>query len=108
MSRFACGLALAALLVVFFGLSILPAGGEFVGGTDVSRYFLWNAQFVKEQVLSGSLPLWNPHYYSGHPFLANPQTFVFYPATVLFLLLPLPWAFSICRSFSTASVEKPT
>lgn len=95
MSRVGSVALLAALLIVFFGPSILPSAGEFAGGTDVSRYFLWNAQFVKERFLAGSLPLWNPHYYSGHPFLANPQTFVFYPATVLFVLLPLPWAFSI-------------
>ena len=45
--------------------------------------------------MSGSIPLWNPYYYSGHPFLANPQTFIFYPFTLLFVILPLPWAFNL-------------
>ena len=33
--------------------------------------------------------------FSGQPFLANPATFVFYPATILFVLFPLPWAFNL-------------
>ncbi len=82
-------------IVVFFRENIFPAHGNFIGGIDVVQYFLWNAQFIKEQLLSGSVPLWNPYYYSGHPFIANPQTFVFYPATLLFAALPLPWAFNI-------------
>jgi len=82
-------------IVVFFRENIFPAHGNFIGGIDVAQYFLWHAQFIKEQLLSGSVPLWNPYYYSGHPFIANPQTFVFYPATLLFAALPLPWAFNI-------------
>lgn len=81
-------------IVVFFRENIFPAHGNFLGGIDVAQYFLWHAQFIKEQLLSGSVPLWNPYYYSGHPFIANPQTFVFYPATLLFAALPLPWAFN--------------
>jgi len=82
-------------IVVFFGKNIFPDNGNFIGGIDVAQYFLWNAQFIKEQLLSGNVPLWNPYYYSGHPFIANPQTFVFYPATLLYVALPLPWVFNI-------------
>jgi hypothetical protein len=83
------------LILVFFGKNIFPVNGNFIGGIDVANYFLWHAQFIKGQLLSGSIPLWNPYYYSGHPFIANPQTFVFYPATLLFAALPLAWAFNI-------------
>jgi uncharacterized membrane protein YfhO len=88
-------LVMLGFIVVFFRENIFPAHGNFIGGIDVAQYFLWHAQFIKEQLLSGSVPLWNPYYYSGHPFIANPQTFVFYPATLLFAALPLPWAFNI-------------
>jgi uncharacterized membrane protein YfhO len=88
-------LVMLGFIVVFFRENIFPAHGSFIGGIDVAQYFLWHAQFIKEQLLSGSVPLWNPYYYSGHPFIANPQTFVFYPATLLFAALPLPWAFNI-------------
>jgi len=88
-------LVMLGFIVVFFRENIFPDHGNFLGGIDVAQYFLWHAQFIKEQLLSGSVPLWNPYYYSGHPFIANPQTFVFYPATLLFAALPLPWAFNI-------------
>jgi uncharacterized membrane protein YfhO len=88
-------LVMLGFIVVFFRENIFPAHGNFIGGIDVAQYFLWHAQFIKEQLLSGSIPLWNPYYYSGHPFIANPQTFVFYPATLLFAALSLPWAFNI-------------
>jgi hypothetical protein len=84
-----------AFILIFFGRKLLPRHGNFIGGIDVGEYFYWHAHFVKEQFLSGSIPLWNPYYYCGHPFVANPQTFVFYPSTLLFLILPLPWAFNI-------------
>jgi uncharacterized membrane protein YfhO len=88
-------LVMLGFIVVFFRENIFPAHGNFIGGSDVAQYFLWHAQFIKEQLLSGSVPLWNPYYYSGHPFIANPQTFVFYPATLLYVALPLSWAFNI-------------
>ena len=86
---------LIGFVIIFFAKNTIPSGGNFIGGSDIARYFLWNEQFIKEQLMSGHLPLWNPYYYSGHPFLANPQTFVFYPATLLYAALPLPWAFNI-------------
>ena len=84
-----------ALILVFFGKKLISVNGDFIGGIDVAHYFFWHAQFIKEQLLSGSIPLWNPYYYCGHPFIANPQTFIFYPFTLLYLILPLPWAFNI-------------
>jgi len=82
-------------VMVFFGAKIVPRGGAFIAGIDVKMYFYWFESFIKSIILSGHLPLWNPHFYCGHPFLANPQTFVFYPATLLYVLLPLPWAFNL-------------
>ncbi len=84
-----------ALIIAFFGGRVLSTKGNFIGGIDVAKYFFWHENFIKEQLLSGSIPLWNPYYYCGHPFAANPQTFIFYPATLLYLAFPLPWAFNI-------------
>src|SRR4030042_4573486 len=88
-------LVMLGFMIIFFREYIFPSHGNFLGGFDVAKYFLWHAKFIKEQLLSGSIPLWNPYYYSGHPFLANPQTFIFYPTTLLFVILPLPWGFNI-------------
>jgi hypothetical protein len=84
------------LLVVFFGKTIFPSDGNFIGGRDIVDQGYWGVVFIKEQFLSGSIPLWNPYYYCGHPFVANPTTCVFYPLTLLFYVaLPSPWAINL-------------
>ncbi len=90
----ACGI-LFILTIVFFAKNLFFSPGTFIGGVDVIGSFYWNEMFVKESFLSGSIPLWNPYYYCGHPFLANPSPFTFYPATLFYVFLPLPLAFSI-------------
>ncbi|HOM28761.1 MAG TPA: YfhO family protein [Deltaproteobacteria bacterium] len=83
------------LMLAFFGVKVIPRGDAFIAGIDVRAYFYWFETFTRESIRHGQVPLWNPHYYCGHPFLANPQTFVFYPSTLLFVTLPLPWAFNL-------------
>ena len=41
------------------------------------------------EIARGNLPLWNPHIYSGAPFLAGFQSALLYPLNVLYLVLPL-------------------
>jgi hypothetical protein len=43
----------------------------------------------------GNLALWTDAYGNGQPFLANPKNAVLYPATLLYLLLPLFTAFKL-------------
>ncbi|NIN63528.1 MAG: YfhO family protein [Anaerolineae bacterium] len=47
------------------------------------------------QLLDGHLPLWNPYTYSGHPFLADIQAAIFYPPSLLTVLLSAPWQFPV-------------
>ena len=85
---------LMVLILIFTGILWAPAG-TFIGGIDVPGYFYWSAAFISDTIRAGIIPLWNPYYYSGHPFLANPGNFIFYPSTLLYVLLPLPWAFTL-------------
>ncbi len=80
------------LILIFLGKHVVPIGGNFIGGSDVEAYHFWNIAFLKEQILSGSFPLWNPYMYCGHPFLANPANFVLYPFILLYILFPISWA----------------
>lgn len=57
------------------------------GQGDVPLQFLPWKLFWRESILSGRIPLWNPHTACGAPFLANFQSGVFSP--VDWLLLPL-------------------
>src|SRR5262245_47736970 len=45
---------------------------------------------------SGTLPLWNPYFQGGVPFQADSQSSLFYPPNVLYYILPLPIAWTLC------------
>ncbi|MCL4458521.1 MAG: YfhO family protein [Chloroflexi bacterium] len=59
----------------------------------ILQYYPWR-HFLAESLKGGVLPLWNPYIFAGTPFLANPQSAVFYPLNVIFLLLPTPLAYT--------------
>ena len=61
---------------------------------DVLAYFYPLMTYLGDSLRAGRLPLWNPDHFVGAPFLANPQTAVFYPASWLTALLPAPLAYS--------------
>ncbi|MDY7041277.1 MAG: YfhO family protein, partial [Chloroflexota bacterium] len=43
--------------------------------------------------LTNKLPLWNPYLFAGTPFLAAGQHSAMYPFSVLFYVLPIPYAY---------------
>lgn len=53
---------------------------------DAFAYFTPYWAYRAEALRAGRIPLWNPYLFLGAPFLANPQTAVFYP-----LHWPLIW-----------------
>ena len=52
------------------------------------------AHYYRESFWRGEIPLWNPLSSCGLPFAAQWNTMVFYPLSLFYLLLPLPW--SLC------------
>ena len=86
-------LGLLALVLLFNpGLAF---EGKVLGGYDAFVYFYPLRAYFAASVAEGRLPLWNPHLFLGVPFLANPQTAVFYPGTWLFALLDVPRAYAL-------------
>ena len=88
------GIAAATIVVAalaVFGPAL--AHDEVFMFRDHFDYFQPLRWFTAEQLRAGSLPLWNPYNASGEPWLANPQTAVFYPPAWLFLVLPFPTAY---------------
>ncbi len=70
------------------------------------RLFYPNACLIQESFRNGRLPFWNPHIYGGVPFLANMQSAVLYPASLLYACLPFPSALAclqIIHSFLAAA-----
>ncbi len=50
-------------------------------------------QFLVDSIRSGTIPLWDPYLFAGHPFLANGQHSALYPFSLIFYLLPLAQAY---------------
>jgi hypothetical protein len=48
--------------------------------------------YYKDCFWRGELPLWNPYSNCGAPFLAQWGTMTLYPGSLIYLLLPVPWA----------------
>jgi hypothetical protein len=88
---------LALLCALFFWRIITPVAedrGYFPSGDFVDQFYVFSV-FEARQLLSGHLPLWNPYTYGGHPFLADIQSAIFYPPSLLTILLSAPWGFPL-------------
>ncbi len=49
--------------------------------------------FIREQLSQGEIPLWNPHQFSGIPFMAAGQQSALYPLSAIYYTLPLTSAY---------------
>jgi hypothetical protein len=84
--------------LILFGLTLAMFGGILLSpvdrilsqlGTDLSSEFVYWRQFGFEELRAGHIPLWNPHVFSGVPFMGGFQSALLYPANLIYLVLPL-------------------
>jgi len=81
---------LVLTLAMFFDVLFLPGDAVLSNAkTDLASQFVHWRGFGFGEIARGNLPLWNPHIYSGAPFLAGFQSALLYPLNVLYLVLPL-------------------
>lgn len=99
--RFASDIAVIVLLLVlcplFFWPIITPNDlnrASFPKG-DFSEHYYAFAFYKASELTAGRLPLWNPYVYGGHPFLADPQSAIFYPPGLLTVLIAGPRGFPL-------------
>jgi hypothetical protein len=81
------------LTLVVFARPLLR--NEVFSFRDHADYFQPLRWFTATELQHGRLPLWNVYSASGEPWLANPQTGVFYPPAWLFLILPFTAAYTL-------------
>ena len=82
--------ALCAILALLFYREFVFAPGRMLFGTDMIDQAFQLRQFGVEEIRSGrGFPLWNPFVYGGLPYLAVLPGPVFYPSSLLYLLMPL-------------------
>ncbi|MCB0209428.1 MAG: YfhO family protein [Anaerolineae bacterium] len=86
------------VLVVLFYWRILTPNlvdrQSFPPGDFHAQFWAFTTFEVRE-LSAGRLPLWNPYTFAGAPFWADVQSAVFYPPSLLTILLSGPWGFSL-------------
>ena len=60
--------------------------------TDLASQFVAWREFSVAELKAGHLPLWNPHIFSGAPFLGGFQAALLYPPNIVYLIFPLAMA----------------
>lgn len=86
------------LVVAAFVLAILyrlVLFGEGLYWGDLFLYFYPLEHIIRESLLAGRLPLWNSFVLCGQPLIGNPQSWVFYPSTILLAFLSVPLYFTV-------------
>jgi hypothetical protein len=93
MTRRTAFVIITVLTLVVFARPLLR--NEVFSFRDHSDYFQPLRWFTAIELQHARLPLWNVYSASGEPWLANPQTGVFYPPAWLFLVLPFTTAYTL-------------
>lgn len=83
--------AIAICVLAVFAPALIR--NEVFSLRDHSDYFQPLHWFTANELRHARLPLWNSYNASGEPWLANPQTGVFYPPAWLFVVLPFARAY---------------
>ena len=91
---------LAGVVLALFGRALLAGSGSVISapGGDVLLQFLGWREYGFSRLAAGDVPLWNPHTFSGQPFLGNWQTALFYPPNWLHLVLPTAFTITLLVS----------
>lgn len=86
------------LLIAVFLLALYPGlilGSHSLFYRDFGLFTYPAAHFIQESLWRGEVPLWNPLNHCGVPFLAQWNTSVCYPLSLIYVLLPLPWGLNL-------------
>jgi hypothetical protein len=89
--------AILALIDVLVFFPWLFVGKAFYWG-DIGLFFLPLSQFLKINLATGHIPLWNPYLFCGAPYVGNPQVSVLYPSSLLLPLFPAASAIMISET----------
>jgi hypothetical protein len=96
-SPFFLPLGLLALTISMFAGPLLWPGDQILSsqGTDLASQFVYWRQFGFDHLRAGHLALWDPHVFSGLPFLGDFQSALLYPPNWIYLVLPLAKAINL-------------
>ena len=67
---------------------------EFIASDAIRQMIPWRNLAIN-LLKQGQWPLWNPYNFAGTPLLANLQTAIFHPTSLLFFLMPFLTAWTV-------------
>lgn len=77
------------LTLLFFWKIAIHSDQMIYPAKDIINYFSFlRGYFANSLKQYGEFPLWNPYVFSGYPFIGNPQSGIFYPINILFIIFP--------------------
>jgi hypothetical protein len=91
--------AILTLVSLFVFWPWLFTGKSFYWG-DIGLYFAPHIDFLRNNLLSGRIPLWNPELLCGEPYAGNPQASPFYPLTILLPFFEAHRFIMVCDTLS--------
>jgi hypothetical protein len=86
------------ILILFMFTDIIFSAGSMIISspqTDISNQFIFWRDFGFSELKKGNLALWNPHLFSGAPYLGGFQSALLYPLNFPYLLFPLGIAINL-------------
>jgi hypothetical protein len=89
------GVVLLVFVLIFCLYPEILLGTHSLFYRDFGLFGAPVAAFHRQAFWEGQLPLWNPLNNCGLPFAAQWNTLVFYPFSLLYLLLPFPWSLNL-------------
>jgi len=79
------------ITIIYFSPVIFSS--QTFASRDIYNFFNPRRFFAAETIRNGNIPLWNPYLASGVPFLANLQSSIFYPLSIIYYILPFQLGF---------------
>ncbi len=90
----------AVFLIYIKGNFAFPVRGDY---SDLLISHFTNAEFLRESLRQGEIPLWSSRIFEGYPFAADPLSGLHYPFGWLALLFPLPFCFNLVTALHLAA-----
>jgi len=90
------------LAVGFFYKLFLNPSQMISPARDIVSIYYHFKDFLNFSLFNGQgLPLWDPYIFSGMPFIANPESAIFSPFNILYLIFPVSFAFGFSSFINT-------
>ena len=87
--------AILGALFLLYNFKAIFTGALVTVGVDLHLFTQPLQEFTTSHMLSGEFPFWSPYWFGGFPNFESSRIGIYYPATLLYLLLDFPFALKL-------------